>query len=233
MTQAHKLKLYSAKICPWAQRATLALQEVGADYEHVEIDLGNKPSWYGSINPALKVPVLQLGEDNDKAAKIPESNVIMELVSDLYPGKLLPSDPVKRAEARYFVERFNQVVSTPYYSLILRGDQQAAKCILIGIKEVQGLLERNSGAFALGDEVTLADIGVWPFVARIFATGKAGMLVGDVYEKLTNGDEYKTFRAYASALAARPAHEATFDEEYVVAGMKKRVEASKAATNGK
>jgi hypothetical protein len=33
------LTLYSARICPWAQRATLALQEVGVQYEHIEIDL--------------------------------------------------------------------------------------------------------------------------------------------------------------------------------------------------
>ncbi|KAK4055760.1 hypothetical protein OIV83_000307 [Microbotryomycetes sp. JL201] len=230
MAQAHKLKLYSAKICPWAQRATLALQETGASYEHVEIDLANKPSWYGSVNPALKVPVLQLGEDN----KIPESNVIMELVSDLYPGKLLPEDPIKRAEARYFVERFNQVVSTPWYSVLLRSDEQAAKCLVIGIKEVQGFLQKNSGPYAMGDKLTLADIGVWPFVARIFACGKAGMLPEGIYNKLSKDDEFKTFREYHDALSSRPAHKETFDEDFVVAGMKKRVEASKAAAaNGK
>lgn len=76
------LLLYSARICPWAQRATLALQETGLPHSIYEIDLQvrsfwtaskeihcltspacaslltqNKPSWYNSkINPASKVP---------------------------------------------------------------------------------------------------------------------------------------------------------------------------------
>ena len=116
-----ELTLYSAKICPWAQRATLALAEVHvrrrlpppfpannppqAPHTHIEIDLKNKPDWYASrVNPASKVPVLQLGADDAKGTvKVPESHVILELVSDLYPGQLLPSDPVLRAEARYFI----------------------------------------------------------------------------------------------------------------------------------
>lgn len=56
------------------------------------------------INPASKVPVLAVGSGDD-AVKIPESHVLLELVSDLFPGKLLPEDPLKRAEARYFIER--------------------------------------------------------------------------------------------------------------------------------
>lgn len=41
----NKLVLYTARICPYAQRTAIALHEVGADYESVEIDLQNKPSW--------------------------------------------------------------------------------------------------------------------------------------------------------------------------------------------
>ena len=67
---------------PWAQRATLAVEEVGATVKHVEIDLKNKPSWYAStVNPASKVPVLSVDGVN-----IPESHVILELVADLFKG---------------------------------------------------------------------------------------------------------------------------------------------------
>lgn len=79
----------------------------------IEIDLQNKPSWYAStVNPASKVPVLRLGKHEDSSAPtIPESHVLLELVSDLYPGKLLPNDPWARAEARYFIQRFVDVSS--------------------------------------------------------------------------------------------------------------------------
>lgn len=95
---------------PWAQRATLALHEVKGDYEisYVEIALDAKPAWYDStVNVASKVPVLQLGPNTDQARenpatpKVAESHVILELVSDLYPGQLLPEhDPRARAEQR-------------------------------------------------------------------------------------------------------------------------------------
>jgi hypothetical protein len=69
------LLLYSARVCPWAQRATLALEETGLPHSIYEIDLQvspaclddgvqtltaplqNKPAWYNSkVNPASKVP---------------------------------------------------------------------------------------------------------------------------------------------------------------------------------
>jgi hypothetical protein len=40
-----KLTFYTAIVCPYAQRTAIALKEVGAEYEKVEIDLQNKPSW--------------------------------------------------------------------------------------------------------------------------------------------------------------------------------------------
>lgn len=80
VTSIPPLTIYSAKVCPWAQRATLAIEELGIKPDHVEIDLQNKPSWYASeVNPASKVPVLKVGEDY-----IPESHVILELLADLY-----------------------------------------------------------------------------------------------------------------------------------------------------
>lgn len=188
------------------------------------------------MNPASKVPVLEVGSGND-AAKIPESHVIMELVADLFPGKLLPQDAIKRAEARYFIERFNQVISTPFYANILRGEESSAKCILLGVKEMQQLLAKYPGDYALGNEISMADIGVWPFVARIWACGKAGqlrilgcrvepaltvvslhapssgMLVGGLWEMLSTDDEYKVFKAYAEKLFARPAHEVRKGED--------------------
>ncbi|ORY91728.1 thioredoxin-like protein [Leucosporidium creatinivorum] len=223
-----ELTLYSAKVCPWAQRATLALHEVGAKVNHVEIDLKNKPSWYTTkVNPAGKVPVLQVGSD-EAGAKIPESHVILELVSDLNPGKLLPEDAVKRAEARYFIERFNQIVSTPFFSNLLHGKEESTVCLLAGIKEIQGLLAKYEGPFALGQQISAADLGVAPFVGRIFAAGKAGLLVGSVYEALTTDATYAPFVAYHKTLTERESFKATFDEPYIIEHTKNRVKAIRA-----
>lgn len=50
-----KLLLYTAKVCPYAARAELALELAGLDYDVFEVDLMNKPSWYADkINAASK-----------------------------------------------------------------------------------------------------------------------------------------------------------------------------------
>jgi glutathione S-transferase len=77
-----KITFYTSKICPYAQRAAIALKEVGAEYERVEIDLFNKPSWYKDINPDQKVPAL-----NTEGQNVAESLVIIEYINDRFPEK--------------------------------------------------------------------------------------------------------------------------------------------------
>lgn len=97
------LVLWSARVCPWAQRVTLALEETGLKHTIKEIDLQAKPSFYNErINPASKVPVLQIGgaDENDIGVpRIPESGVLLELVSDLAKARgarpLKPQDPIE------------------------------------------------------------------------------------------------------------------------------------------
>lgn len=53
------------------------------------------------------MPVIAVGKKGDAdQVNIPESGVLLELVADLFPESgLNPSDPVQRAEARYFAQR--------------------------------------------------------------------------------------------------------------------------------
>ncbi|GAA5821845.1 hypothetical protein JCM11251_004740 [Rhodosporidiobolus azoricus] len=231
------LTVYSARICPWAQRTTLALREVGAYrdslVEHVEIDLQNKPSWYADkVNPASKVPVLRVGAESDPSSvAIPESAVLLELVAELFPqSKLSPEDPVERAKARYFYERYTQVVGGPFGQVLYFGKSDSAtiSSLLSGIDEIQSLLNRTKGAFLLGDQITVGDLGVAPFVGRLFAAGKAGLLPSEVYTPLSTDDKYASFRAYHQALTSRPSWAETFDEDYVIEFTKKRIEKTKA-----
>ncbi len=52
------LKLISHKLCPYVQRAVIALKEKGVPFERIDIDLANKPDWFLKISPLGKVPVL-------------------------------------------------------------------------------------------------------------------------------------------------------------------------------
>ena len=41
-----KLTLISHKLCPYVQRAVIALTEKGVPFERIDIDLANKPDWF-------------------------------------------------------------------------------------------------------------------------------------------------------------------------------------------
>jgi glutathione S-transferase len=96
---AAPLKLISHKLCPYVQRAVIALTEKGVGFERIDIDLANKPDWFLAISPLGKTPVLQVG---DRA--IFESAVILEYLEETEPKPLHPADPLARAEHRAWIE---------------------------------------------------------------------------------------------------------------------------------
>ena len=53
-----RLKLISHKLCPYVQRAVIALTEKGVSFERADVDLSNKPDWFRAISPLGKTPVL-------------------------------------------------------------------------------------------------------------------------------------------------------------------------------
>jgi len=93
------LKLISHKLCPYVQRAVIALTEKGTPFERIDIDLANKPDWFLGISPLGKTPVLQIG---DKA--IFESAVILEYLEETQAKPMHPADPLARAEHRGWIE---------------------------------------------------------------------------------------------------------------------------------
>ncbi|GAA5986789.1 hypothetical protein JCM10908_000899 [Rhodotorula pacifica] len=235
MPPSQPITIFSARVCPWAQRATLALREVGAyddaNFKHVEIDLQNKPEWYASkVNPASKVPVIRVGEEGAPGTlNIPESAVNLELVAELYPEKKLsPEDPVKRAYARYFAQRYTDVITSPFMTALFQGKPELAEPVFTGIEEIQGLLQQYDGPFLLGNDISIGDLAVAPFVGRLFAAPKYDLLPQEFADKLKD-DKYKVFRAYGDALTSRPSWKETFDEEYIFNHMKNMIEKRRAA----
>ena len=58
-----KLTLISHHLCPYVQRAAIALLEKGVDFERKNIDLANKRDWFLKLSPLGKVPVLVLDDE--------------------------------------------------------------------------------------------------------------------------------------------------------------------------
>ena len=54
--------LISHHLCPYVQRAAIALAEKGMPFERIYIDLAAKPDWFKAISPLGKVPVLRVAD---------------------------------------------------------------------------------------------------------------------------------------------------------------------------
>lgn len=57
---------------------------------------------------------------------------------------------------------------------LFQGKPEATDSILTGVEEVQTLLTKFDGPFLLGNDISIGDLAVAPFVGRIFAAPKYG-----------------------------------------------------------
>src|SRR5262245_10390777 len=147
------LKLISHKLCPYVQRAVIALTEKGVPFERVDIDLDNKPEWFLKISPLGKTPVLVVGD-----TAILESAVILEYLEETQPNALHPDDPLVRAEHRAWIE-FNSAVLSDIWGLEIATDEAS---LTAKAKQLEGkfaqLEKRLAGApWFDGERFSLVD----------------------------------------------------------------------------
>lgn len=94
-----KLVLVSHHLCPYVQRAAIALYEKGVPFERRWIDLSDKPRWFTDASPLGRVPILMYA-----GHVIFESAVILEYLEETQPNPLHPANPERRAEHRSWIE---------------------------------------------------------------------------------------------------------------------------------
>jgi len=95
-----RLELISFKICPFVQRSVITLHHKQTPFEIRFIDISDPPQWFQDISPFGQVPLLRV----DHRHTLFESAVINEFLDEITPDSLLPSDPVKRALDRSWIE---------------------------------------------------------------------------------------------------------------------------------
>jgi glutathione S-transferase len=193
---AAALKLISHKLCPYVQRAVIALTEKGVSFERIDIELAGKPDWFLKISPLGKVPVLQVATDAGDVALF-ESNVICEYIEDTQGGaKLHPQDALKRAQHRAWME-FGSTILSELWGLETTGDpaifeskRQAITAKFARVEEALG-----AGPFFAGKGFSLVD-AVFAPIFRYF----------DVFDRLIDlsvfADTPKV-RAWRNQLAQR------------------------------
>ncbi len=114
-----KLTLVSHELCPFVQRAAIALAEKGVAFERITVDLASKPDWFLKISPLGKVPLLKVGD-----AVIFESAVILEYLEETQPHPLHPTDALQRAEHRAWME-FGSTILMDLWNVYTAMDEAA------------------------------------------------------------------------------------------------------------
>jgi len=156
------LKLISHKLCPYVQRAVIALAEKGVPFERIDIDLANKPDRFLKVSPLGKTPVLLVGDH-----AIFESAVILEYLEETQANPLHPADALRRAEHRSFIE-FGSAILNDIAGLYAASDEAAFTARALQLKQRFERLEaRLVGPWFDGETFSLVDAVFGP-VFRYF-----------------------------------------------------------------
>ncbi|TWC06931.1 glutathione S-transferase [Bradyrhizobium macuxiense] len=202
------LKLISHKLCPYVQRAVIALQEKGVPFERIDIDLANKPDWFLKISPLGKVPVLVVTGDDGKEVALFESNVICEYIEETQGGaKLHPQDALARAEHRAWME-FGSAILGDLWGLETATDaathESKRQAVAAKFARVEAAL--GAGPFFAGERFSLVD-AVFAPIFRYF----------DLFDQLTDLAVFThtpKLRGWRSALAQRPSVRSAVSPDY-------------------
>lgn len=199
---AASLKLISHKLCPYVQRAVIALTEKGVGFERIDVDLANKPDWFLAISPLGRTPVLQVGD-----TAIFESAVILEYLEETQPKPLHPADPLRRAEHRGWIE-FGSAVLNDIAGFYSAPNEAAFQTKITQLEQRFARLETRvlASPWFDGESFSLVDAVFGP-VFRYFDVfdqiGDFGILAGK--PKLAQ---------WRKSLAARPSVRTAVSTEY-------------------
>jgi glutathione S-transferase len=135
------LVLVSHVLCPYVQRAAIALREKGLKFERRDINLANKPDWFLALSPTGKTPLLLVGN-----TPLFESSVICEYLDDVHAPRLHPGVPIDRARHRAWME-FASVVLAAIAALYSAPTRELLDQKAVALRE---LLERVEGELGGG-----------------------------------------------------------------------------------
>ena len=176
------IQLYSFPT-PNGVKASIALEEMELDYEPhlVKLNETETPDFL-SLNPNNKIPAIidPNGPDGEPMALWESGAILLYLAEKT--GKLVPADNVERmhciqwmffqvghvgpmfGQFGHFFKFAADKVSDPYPKDRYRGEAKRA------MRVIEGQLEKAGGPHLLGDQYTIADIMIWPWIrgAKVF-----------------------------------------------------------------
>ncbi|AOE50773.1 glutathione S-transferase family protein [Kangiella sediminilitoris] len=154
--------LISFKLCPFVQRSVITLLHKKIDFTIEYINLRKKPDWFLEISPLGKVPLLRVKEH-----VLFESAVINEYLDETHGERMLPEDPLARAEHRAWIEFSTSLFNAQHQLTQARREETYYK-IEEDLTKKLAPLERKIGdqGFFEGDSFSLVDSAFAPFLMR-------------------------------------------------------------------
>lgn len=171
------------RLCPFAQRAWLCLEESGLDYTLKEAELYPKPAWLTALNPRGLVPFLV--ESDGQVTT--ESETILDVVAARAGGALADGGDAERASKWRRIVNNKLLPAGKKRKLFGGGDLDEV------LRELDGLV---AGPFVAGEAISNADISAAPMMQRLFEAGYVP-------------DELTKLHAWYEALSARSAFQKT------------------------
>ncbi len=204
----NELKLYYHPLSSYCWKAIIAFYENNTHFEPVLTHDAESWDRLAELWPIRKFPLLK---DDARDAIVAESSIIIEYLSQYYPGEFLPipADADAALEVRFLDRLFDHYVMDPMASIV--GDRirpQDANKDPFGVAKWQAQLatsydvleKRLAGrSWAAGDTFTLADCGAFPSLYY----GNRAVPIGDDRPILTS---------YLNRLQTRPSIARVFKE---------------------
>lgn len=196
------MQLHGFAMSPNTRRALLALEETGASYELVAVDLmtgEQRSEAYGTLNPTHRVPTLVDGEvviwesnaiASYLAAKLPEAGLggrDAAEVGDIARWMFMNAAHLSPAVARIFAHTIRLPEEKRSPAVVEEARGEVARC-LVALEQRLA----TTDAWILGGRYTLADVALGPTLAV------APMLAIDL-------GAFPSVARWVGALAARPA----------------------------
>jgi glutathione S-transferase len=161
------IQLFSANVCPFAQRTRALLRYLDVPFERHEVDLRNKPEAFTSISPTGKVPLMVDGD-----TLLYESQVINEYLAEEYGwAQAFPAELAARARIRLAMKQFDSIVIDAFYASTFEWGKTKQPGLVKNADKVAaelGVLEK-AWIELIDTEPTLLTFHVGPFWQRMDA----------------------------------------------------------------
>lgn len=204
-----RLQLYSLPT-PNGVKVSIMLEEIGLPYEPHRISFDRQDQQsdaFRSLNPNGKIPaILDPDGPGGQPLALFESGAILLYLADK-TGRLVPADPAARWHALQWLmfqmggvgPMFGQVGFFNKFAGKDYDDKRPRDRYVAEAKRLLGVIDRQleGRIWMLGDDYSIVDIAIFPWVSNLVGFYEAGALVGF--------EQFAQVRRALDAFVARPA----------------------------